>query len=146
MMLVLTLILQVYIVSGGGTTGSNYLASTETLEKDEGSAWQVVANMPEARSVVKGVGLDHGRFMITGECWTKLCHYNNNSCRWPHWLLLYRRGAPVQLCGLRVDHSGPSCHSPIPPRHESGARQHCGLLPLRIYWNCIGGGIVLTII
>ena len=65
-MLILTLILQVYIVSGGWT-GSSSLASTETLEKEGGSAWQYVASLPEARSGVKGLGLDHGRFMITGQ-------------------------------------------------------------------------------
>ena len=67
-MLILTLIMQVYIVSGGsGGWKTPYLASTETLEKDGGSAWQYVASLPEARSGVKGLGLDHGRFMITGQ-------------------------------------------------------------------------------
>ena len=68
-------IVQVYIVSGGHgvldlldtVIGSSYLASTETLEKDGGSAWQYVASLPSARSGVKGLGLDHGRFMITGQ-------------------------------------------------------------------------------
>ena len=72
-MLILTLIVQVYIVAGGEGGGS--LTSTETLEKDGGSAWQVVASMPSARWGVRGVGLDHGRFMVTGECWTVLCYY-----------------------------------------------------------------------
>ena len=72
-MLILTLIVQVYIVSGG--YGSSNLASTETLEKDGGSAWQLVASLPSARQAVRGVGLDHGRFMITGECWTMLCTF-----------------------------------------------------------------------
>ena len=61
-MLILTLIVQVYIVSGG-----HERASTETLEKDGGSAWQQVASLPEARVGHRGVGLDNGRFMITGE-------------------------------------------------------------------------------
>ena len=65
-MLILTLIVQVYIVSGG-LPGPLGLASTETLEKDGGSAWQLVASLPSARHAVRGVGLDHGRFMITGE-------------------------------------------------------------------------------
>ena len=65
-MLILTLILQVYIVSGGGSRGSR-LASTETLEKDGGSAWQYVASLPEARYHHKGLGLDNGRFMVTGQ-------------------------------------------------------------------------------
>ena len=77
-MLVLTLIVQVYIVSGGHS-GSGILTSTETLEKDRGSAWQVVASLPEARWNVRGVGLDNGRFMVTGEGLTKLYHHNLNS-------------------------------------------------------------------
>ena len=65
-MLILTLIVQVYIVSGG-LPGPLGLASTETLEKDGGSAWQVVASLPEARYGVRGLGLDNGRFMVTGQ-------------------------------------------------------------------------------
>ena len=65
-MLILTLIMQVYIVSGGWSDGYN-LASTETLEKDGGSAWQYVANLPSARRGVHGLGLDNGRFIFTGE-------------------------------------------------------------------------------
>ena len=64
-MLILTLIVQVYIVSGGW--GSSYLASTETLEKDGGRAWQYVASLPSAREGVRGLGLDNGRFMVTGQ-------------------------------------------------------------------------------
>ena len=65
--LIFTLFVQIYIVSGG-YSGSDYLASTEILEKDGGTAWQYVASLPEARSGPKGVGLDNGRFMVTGEC------------------------------------------------------------------------------
>ena len=67
-----------YIVSGGLDSNSR-LSSTETLEKDGGTEWQVVASLPKARTAVRGLGLDHGRFMITGESWTILYHYNNNS-------------------------------------------------------------------
>ena len=63
---VFTLIMQVYIVSGGGDAFST-VASTETLEKDGGSAWQLVASLPSARYGVRGVGLDNGRFMVTGQ-------------------------------------------------------------------------------
>ena len=62
--------MQVYIVAGG--YGGSVLSSTEILEKDGGSAWQLVASLPFARSSVRGLGLDNGRFMITGECWTIL--------------------------------------------------------------------------
>ena len=43
------------------------LASTETLKKDGGSAWQEVANLPSARHGVRGLGLDNGRFLVTGQ-------------------------------------------------------------------------------
>ena len=77
-MLILTLIImQVYIVSGG--YGSSPVASTETLEKDGGTEWQEVASLPWAKYAFRGVGLDGGWFMVTGECWTILYHYNNNS-------------------------------------------------------------------
>ena len=65
-MLILTLIMQVYIVSGG-SDGHSHLASTETLEKDGGSAWQEVASLPSAREGVRGLGLDNGRFMVIGQ-------------------------------------------------------------------------------
>ena len=82
LMLIFTLLMQVYIVAGGyvvnGRGGSN-LASTETLEKDGGSAWKLVASLPSGRGGIRGVGLDGGMFMVTGECWTMLYHYNLNS-------------------------------------------------------------------
>ena len=67
--------MQVYIVSGGW--GTSNLASTVTLDKDGGSAWQVVASLPSGRHTVKGVGLDNGRFMVTGEFWTIFCKIIN---------------------------------------------------------------------
>ena len=66
-MLKLTLIMQVYIVSGGRVSSGSYLASTEILEKDGGSAWQEVASLPSPRYAPEGLGLDNGRFMITGQ-------------------------------------------------------------------------------
>ena len=57
------------MVAGGGD-GRSALESTEILEKDGGSAWQLVASLPSARDAVRGVGLDHGRFIVIGECWT----------------------------------------------------------------------------
>ena len=65
-MLILTLIIQVYIVSGGHS-GSSWLASTETLEKDGGTEWKEVASLPEAKFAPKGLGLNNGRFMVTGQ-------------------------------------------------------------------------------
>ena len=38
-----------YIVSGGLDSSNTGFASTETLEKDGGRAWQEVASLPEAR-------------------------------------------------------------------------------------------------
>ena len=61
--MIITLCMQVYIVSGC----RNGQCHTETLEKDGGSAWQLVANLPSARYGARGVGLDNGRFMITGK-------------------------------------------------------------------------------
>ena len=77
--LILTLLVQIYIVSGGADSSSSSLAATETLEKDGGSAWQLVASLPEARIGVRGLGLDGGRFMVTGECWTILFQCNLHS-------------------------------------------------------------------
>ena len=58
-------------MSGGifSTIGSSAapLASTEILEKDGGTEWQEVASLPSARYAVRGVGLDNGRFMVTGQ-------------------------------------------------------------------------------
>ena len=65
--LILTLLVQIYIVSGGADSSSFSLASTEILEKDGGSAWQYVASLPSRRYDHRGVGLDNGRFMITGQ-------------------------------------------------------------------------------
>ena len=59
--------MQVYIVSGGWDLNNGPLASTETLEKDGGTAWQLVASLPEARFGVRGLGLDRGRFIVTGQ-------------------------------------------------------------------------------
>ena len=55
--------------------GWGLVSSTETLEKDGGSAWHLMASLPSARYTygVRGVGLDHGRFIVIGECcmeWT----------------------------------------------------------------------------
>ena len=59
--------MQVYIVSGGWWSGNGNVASTEILEKDGGSTWQLVASLPSARQGVRGLGLDNGRFMVTGQ-------------------------------------------------------------------------------
>ena len=70
-------------MSGGifSTIGSSTapLASTEILEKDGGTEWQEGASLPSARFGVRGLGLDGGRFIVTGECWTILCCNINNS-------------------------------------------------------------------
>ena len=60
--------MQVYIVAAGYDDRSyGSPASTETLEKDGGNAWQVVANLPSGRRAgVSGVGLYNGRFIVTG--------------------------------------------------------------------------------
>ena len=88
-MLIFTLFLQVYVVAGGEhwVKGGEHwdggaLKYTEILEKDGGSAWKLVASLPSARGGIRGVGLDHGRFIITGECWTIInvpSQHNNNN-------------------------------------------------------------------
>ena len=73
-MLILSLILQVYIVSGGrdiSIEGMDKLASTEILEKEGGRAWQEVASLPSARLSLRGLGLDNGRFLVTGQTCNK---------------------------------------------------------------------------
>ena len=68
--------MQVYIVSGGhGDAPGGNLASTETLEKDVGTAWQLVADLPTGRHGLRGLGLDNGLFIVTGEHWTILYCY-----------------------------------------------------------------------
>ena len=57
-------ICQVYIVTGGGKAPKE--ASTETLMKNGGTAWQPVKDLPQGRANLAGVGLDHGRFIVTG--------------------------------------------------------------------------------
>ena len=57
-------ICQVYIVTGGGKPPKE--ASTETLMKNGGTAWQPVKDLPSGRRHLAGVGLDHGRFIVTG--------------------------------------------------------------------------------
>ena len=72
--------MQIYIVSGGADSSSSSLASTETLEKEGGSAWQYVASLPEARQGVRGLGLDNGRFIITAN--TDVAIYNSEDDEW----------------------------------------------------------------
>ena len=66
--MILTLIVQVYIVAGGlGNSRLGVLGHTETLEKNGGNAWQRVASLSEARYALTGLGLNNGRFMVTGQ-------------------------------------------------------------------------------
>ena len=76
-MLILTTFMQVYIVSGGtapifGLPSGSKLSSTETLEKGKYS-WKLVASLPSARERLQGLGLDHGRFIVTGQFY-KTCN------------------------------------------------------------------------
>ena len=45
----------------------NYLASTEILKKDGGTAWVAVASLPTPRRSFKGVSLPDGHFLVLGE-------------------------------------------------------------------------------
>ena len=57
--------MQVYIITGGWDGGNN-LGSTEIMLKEGGTAWQQVADLPSARYGLRGVGLDNGKFLVTG--------------------------------------------------------------------------------
>ena len=57
--------MQVYIITGGWDGGNN-LGSTEIMLKEGGTAWQQVADLPSARYGLRGVGLDSGKFLVTG--------------------------------------------------------------------------------
>ena len=59
--------MQVYIVAGGYSGHGQFLVSTETLKKDGGSSWQSVASLPSGKTGLRGLGLDHGRFIVTGQ-------------------------------------------------------------------------------
>ena len=62
---VLTITLQLYIVTGGHS--SSNLASTEILKKGGGHSWQTVASLPSGRHHLRGVSLANGHFMVSGE-------------------------------------------------------------------------------
>ena len=52
------------------TGGQGYEASTETLLRDGGVAWQYAANLPFGIIGIRGVGLNDGNFIATGEIFT----------------------------------------------------------------------------
>ena len=66
MLLLLTLPLQFYIVSGGHLGDSN-LASTEILKKNGGTSWAKVASLPTPIFGIRGVSLPDGHFLVSGE-------------------------------------------------------------------------------
>ena len=43
------------------------MGSTEIMLKEGGTAWQQVADLPSARYGLRGVGLDNGKFLVTGQ-------------------------------------------------------------------------------
>ena len=63
-----------------------YTGTSETLEKDGGSAWQLVASLPSARIGVRGLGLDNGRFIVTGQSSTMYNKTEYTKSEWnsPH--------------------------------------------------------------
>ena len=81
-------ILQLYIVAGGRSRRSP-ISATETLVKDGGTAWQSAAQLPSARELIAGVGLDNGRFIVTGgedvqaeELLTDVLMYDHTTDEW----------------------------------------------------------------
>ena len=62
--------LQVYLVTGGMGHGEWYgyaMASTETLVKKGGTAWQYARDLPKVTVGMSGVALDNGHFIIVGQ-------------------------------------------------------------------------------
>ena len=62
--------LQIYLVTGGMGYGEWYglaLASTETLKKDGGTAWQYARDLPKVTVGMSGVALDNGHFILVGQ-------------------------------------------------------------------------------
>ena len=49
------------------TSGQDPSATTETLVKDGGTSWQYAADLPTPRIAMKGLGLDNGQFILTGQ-------------------------------------------------------------------------------
>ena len=43
------------------------MASSETLLRDGGTSWQSAASLPTVRDAPRGIGLDNGHFLVTGE-------------------------------------------------------------------------------
>ena len=56
--------MQFYIVTGGKK--NNYLASTEILKVNGGTAWTTVASLPFARRHVNGLSIPNGHFLVSG--------------------------------------------------------------------------------
>lgn len=57
--------------------------------KDGGTAWQSAAQLPSARELIAGVGLDNGRFIVTGgedvqaeELLTDVLMYDHTTDEW----------------------------------------------------------------
>ena len=57
--------LQTYIVTGG--YGGQILSSTEILVKEGGTSWKSAAELPYTARSLRGVSLDSGHFIVTGE-------------------------------------------------------------------------------
>ena len=66
---------QFYIITGG-LFANGSLASTEILKKEGGTSWQTAASLPSSRSVLRGVSLPNGHFMVSGDGgWLFLVQY-----------------------------------------------------------------------
>ena len=54
-------------MTGGEFYGGEILSSTEILVKDGGTSWKSVAELPYKARSLRGVSLDNGFFIVTGE-------------------------------------------------------------------------------
>ena len=57
---------QVYIVAGACCRTFAQTTSTEKFLKDTGTEWQIAADLPSSRYNHIGVGLDNGKFLVSG--------------------------------------------------------------------------------
>ena len=144
----LTTILQTYIVTGGRFYGNQILSSTEILEKDRGTSWKSAAELPYSANSLRGVSLDNGLFIVTGEDilgmvflnWLTISLFHKepefislmmHTCRWVQLRRLSISYLQVWSPNRPVDHNRRAQHCPPRSRHQPGAQGDSGLLCLK---------------
>ena len=107
-------LMQVLIVSGGNSGYSRgrrpeAMSSTETLAVNGGITWKLVASLPSGRWGARGLGLDNGRFLVTGQLTTcTYCDiYRMTDDAWQVEGERGRRGCKTSSSMTRMRTSGP---------------------------------------